>query len=115
LFSQRHDIKNQFSALSNLLKTGQSFGFQPVVFDETLLAMLDFFLNFVRPLLRAVQTREALEAPTSFLFPAWSSIMSPEPSDLVQRFCASLGLSITATVIRALWEMKVEWMYRNGK
>jgi len=115
LFSQRHDIRNQFSALSNLLKTGASFGFQPVVFDETLLMMLSYFLEHVRPLLRAVLSRADLEARTGYLFPDWVNVMTAAPSDLIQRFCALLGLSITANGIRCLWEMKVEWMYQHGR
>ena len=85
-----------------------------MVFDEKLLSMLSYFLDFVRPLLRAVLSREALEAATSFLFPNWDEVMSPEPSDMVQRFCSTMGLSVTANTIRSLWEMKVEWMYQNG-
>jgi len=76
--------------------------------------MLSYFLDFVRPLLRAVLSREALEAADGYLFPNWNEIMSPEPSDLVQRFCVPKGLSITANTIRSLWEMKVEWMYQHG-
>ena len=114
MFSQRRDIRNQLSALSNLFKTGPSFGFQPVVFDEKLLSMLSYYLDFVRPLLRAVLSREALEADTGYLFPAWMDVMSPEPSDMIQRFCSTMGLSLTANTIRSLWEMKVEWMYQHG-
>lgn len=101
-------------ALSNLLKTGTSFGFQPVVFDDKLLEMLDFYLKYVRPLLRAVLSKAALEDPVSFLWPDWNASMLPAPSDMVQRYCKSMGLQITATTIRSLWEMKVEWMYQNG-
>lgn len=113
-FSQRGAIKGQFVALSNLLKTGASFGYQPVVFDDKLLEMFDFFLKNVRPLLRAVLSKAALENPVSFLWPDWNANMMPAPSDMVQRYCSKMGLQINSTTIRCLWEMKVEWMYQQG-
>jgi len=118
------------AAYSTVLKTGLTFGYQPVCVDDRLktvlaffltkvrplLRVLAFFLTMVRPLLRAVMPKEMLTDKSGLLCPAWGpTAMEPISKDPIKRFCKKhMGTATTTTDMRAMWEMKAGHMVDNG-
>ena len=104
------------AAYSTVLKTGLTFGYQPVCVDDCLKTVLSFFLTKVRPLLRAVMSKEMLTDKSGLLCPAWGpTAMEPISKDPIKRFCKKhMGTATTTTDMRAMWEMKAGHMVDNG-
>jgi hypothetical protein len=104
------------AAYSTVLKTGLTFGYQPVCVDDCLKTVLAFFLTKVRPLLRAVMSKEMLTDKSGLLCPAWGpTAMEPISKDPIKRFCKKhMGTATTTTDMRAMWEMKAGHMVDNG-
>ena len=103
------------AAYSTVLKTGLTFGYQPVCVDDCLKTVLAFFLTKVRPLLRAVMPKEMLTDKSGLLCPAFGPTMEPISKDPIKRFCKKhMGTATTTTDMRAMWEMKAGHMVDNG-
>ena len=103
------------AAYSTVLKTGLTFGYQPVCVDDCLKTVLSFFLTKVRPLLRAVMPKEMLTDKSGLLCPAFGPTMEPISKDPIKRFCKKhMGTATTTTDMRAMWEMKAGHMVDNG-
>ena len=104
------------AAYSTVLKTGLTFGYQPVCVDDCLKTVLAFYLTKVRPLLRAVMPKEMLTDKSGLLCPAFGpTAMEPISKDPIKRFCKKhMGTATTTTDMRAMWEMKAGHMVDNG-
>ena len=103
------------AAYSTVLKTGLTFGYQPVCVDDCLKTVLSFYLTKVRPLLRAVMPKEMLTDKSGLLCPAFGPTMEPISKDPIKRFCKKhMGTATTTTDMRAMWEMKAGHMVDNG-
>ena len=103
------------AAYSTVLKTGLTFGYQPVCVDDCLKTVLSFYLTKVRPLLRAVMPKEMLTDKSGLLCPAFGPTMEPISKDPIKRFCKKhMGTATTTTDMRAMWEMKAGHMVDHG-
>jgi hypothetical protein len=99
-----------------VLKTGLTFGFQPVAMDDLLKFKLKSFMTTVRPLLRAVLSKSDLTDPLGIMTPDWGSTMQVMKRDPVKTFSLKyMGTATTTTDMRMMWEMAAGYCHDNGK
>jgi hypothetical protein len=99
-----------------VLKTGLTFGFQPVAVDDLLKLKLKSFMMSVRPLLRAVLSKNDLTDPLGIMTPDWGSTMQILKRDPVKTFSRKyMGTTTTITDCRIMWEMAAGYCHDNGK
>ena len=104
------------ATFSTVLKTGLTFGYQPVAVDEVLKSKLKIVMMKVRPLLRAVMSKEALTDPRGLMIPAWTSTMEVIKRDPVKAWSLKhMGTATTITDVRCMWEMAGGYCHDNGK
>jgi len=112
LYEQRTELLSKLgAAFTDKFKTSAHYGYQPVLMNSILQEMLQTFLTRWRPILKNIMPKELLLDEKGMLFPKYGPTMLVDTSDPVSAFTLKeLGICMSATKFRDLWEIRAEYM-----